>query len=157
MYTYVNSSHPYLTGHNRQEPSIFVEREVSFGVAERRALVTRIDTIFIPVTDLKRSAEWYERLLDLDRVYVTPDTNYIGFRFKGAGPQATALTLFRSETIPQCKHAAFNLFTSDVEEAHRIFQEKQVKVTEVHDEAGMQFFDFWDLDGNWAQLISFPE
>lgn len=90
MYTYVNSSHPYLTGYNRQEPSIFVEREVRFGVAERRALVTRIDTIFIPVTDLKRSAEWYEQLLDLDRVYVTPDTNYIGFRFKEAGPQATA-------------------------------------------------------------------
>ncbi|MCM3785115.1 VOC family protein [Neobacillus mesonae] len=126
-------------------------------VSKDKASATRIDTVFVPVSDPAKSAEWYMRLFHMELGYQSPDGSYISVRFSSAGKDAAALTLYRRENRPQSEHAAFNFYTPDIHNSYQVFKENGVKVSEIHDAGGMQFFEYWDLDGNMGELVSFPE
>lgn len=55
--------------------------------------VKRIDTVFVPVTDMKRSEEWYLRMFPFRVVYRSEQGDYVGFRFDDRGPLQAGLTI----------------------------------------------------------------
>ncbi|REJ15090.1 MAG: VOC family protein [Caldibacillus debilis] len=116
-------------------------------------LVKRIDTVFVPVTDLERSEKWYLDVL----TFRSADGNYIGFSFKDRHPLQTGLCIYKTDKIERLGHVAFNFFTEDADGYHRFLPERKVKVTEIHEEGGTRFFEFFDPDGNEPSAVTFPE
>ncbi|MDP5273864.1 VOC family protein [Chengkuizengella axinellae] len=119
-------------------------------------LVKRIDTVFVPVTDLKKSEAWYMEVFSFEEaVFRSSDGNYVGFRFEGHGEPKTALTLYKADEVPTLKHMAFNFYTEDVDALHTKLKETGVEVTEIHAGDGMRFFEFVDPDGNELGAVTF--
>ncbi|WP_223275484.1 VOC family protein [Paenibacillus elgii] len=119
--------------------------------------IKRIDTVFVPVTDISRSKEWYMNLFNFRVVYESPDGSYVGFRFNESGPLQTGLTLYQTDQLPESRHIAFNFYTTDVDASYAYFTERQVRTSEIHGAGGMRFFDAWDPDGNGIGVVTFPE
>jgi predicted enzyme related to lactoylglutathione lyase len=119
--------------------------------------IKRIDTVFVPVTDIKRSEEWYLAHFPFRVVFRSEEGDYVGFRFDEPGPLQAGLTLYQADSIPESKHLAFNFYTSDVDAVHGHFEQSGVKVTEIHGQSGMRFFDLWDPDGNSLGVVTFDE
>jgi lactoylglutathione lyase len=108
--------------------------------------------IFIPVSDLKRSTEWY--------------TNVLGFEIThNDEPNATVLMMndqkiifclvrsydFKPQPFPRNDYGVeqyFNFHTSDVENAHRLLKLKGANVSEIESFDGMLGFSLYDPDGN---------
>lgn len=117
--------------------------------------VKRIDTVFVPVSDVERSEKWYMEMFCFRVVYRSENGSYIGFRFDEEGPLQCGLTIYKSDKIPQSSHIPFNFYTSDVDETHRFMKELQVEVSNIHGSDGMRFFDFKDPDGNLLGVVTF--
>lgn len=79
------------------------------------ALVKRIDTVFVPVTDLERSEKWYLDVFPFIVTFRSADGNYIGFSFKDRHPLQTGLCIYKTDKVERLGHVAFNFFTEDVE------------------------------------------
>ncbi|HET7656969.1 MAG TPA: VOC family protein, partial [Bacillales bacterium] len=72
-------------------------------------------------------------------------------------PYQTGLTIYKVDKVEPSKHMTFNFFTEDVDGFHRYLRKHDVKVTEIHAENGMRFFEFYDPDGNEFDAVTFPE
>jgi predicted enzyme related to lactoylglutathione lyase len=119
--------------------------------------IVRIDTVFVPVTNIKLSEAWYLALFPFRIVFRSEESDYVGFRFNEAGPLQAGITLYQTDELPKSKHIAFNFYTSDVDAVHEQFQQNGVKVSEIHGASGMRFFDAWDPDGNALGVVTFEE
>lgn len=113
-------------------------------------LVNRIDTIFVPATDSAAAAAWYQRLFDMERLFVS--AGYIGLRFSGQGRGETALTLYPAATIDRDAHYAFNFSTDDPEKLHETLTAEGVEVTDIKAHGPLKYFDFRDISGNWVNV-----
>ncbi|NBI30535.1 VOC family protein [Chengkuizengella marina] len=118
-------------------------------------LIKRIDTVFVPVTDLKKSEQWYMNIFPFEVVYRSGDGNYIGFRFDDPKEMKTALTIYKVDEIRPTNHMAFNFYTEDVDALHNKLKKSGVEVSEIHASDGMRFFDFEDPNGNQLGAVTF--
>lgn len=114
------------------------------------ALVTRVDTIFVPALDTEAAAKWYQRLFGMGQIFES--AGYIGLRFEGEGRGETAITLYPAETIDQKAHYAFNFATADAEALHKALSEDGREVTEIQTSGPIRYFDFRDFSGNWVNV-----
>lgn len=119
--------------------------------------VKRIDTVFVPVTDLEKSEKWYMDTFPFKVVYRSSDGQYVGFRFNEKGELRTALTLYKVDNIPERSHIAFNFYCDDVDGFHSYLSKKGNRVSEIHSGDGMRFFDLFDPDGNGLGIVTFKE
>lgn len=118
--------------------------------------VKRIDSVFVPVTDLQRSEEWYMKVFPFRVVYRSGDGNYVGFRFNEEGEEVkTALTIFKTDKLPERIHSPFNFYIEEVDGFHTFLVENGYNVGEIHSADGMRFFDFYDPDGNTLGVVEF--
>jgi predicted lactoylglutathione lyase len=108
--------------------------------------------IFVPVSDLKRSTEWY--------------TNLLGFEITHNDEPNAMVTMMNDEKIVFCLVRSydieqrpfprneysveqyFNFHTTDVDSVHRMFKQKGAIVGEIVDFDGMRGFSLIDPDGN---------
>jgi len=121
------------------------------------AFVKRIDTVFVPVTDLERSERWYLEMFPFKVTFRSGDGRYVGFSFKDHHPLQTGLCIYKAEKVVKSEHETFNFFTEDAEGYHRFLQERNVKVTDIHVDGNTRFFEFYDPDGNRMSAVAFPE
>jgi catechol 2,3-dioxygenase-like lactoylglutathione lyase family enzyme len=119
--------------------------------------IKRIDTVFVPVTDLERSEKWYLQMFNFKVTYRTPDGNYVSLHFDDPGPPKTALTLYKVDKVPAATHVAFNFYTTDLEATYEFFKSNNVEVTDIEGGDGMRFFGCKDPDGNLLEIVWFPE
>lgn len=117
--------------------------------------VKRIDSVFVPVTDIERSEKWYSEMLPLEVVFRSGDGQYVGFRFDGEGEPKTALTIHKVDRVPERTHIPFNFYAEDIDGFYSYLADKGVKVGEIHDAEGMRFFEFTDPDGNMMEAVTF--
>ncbi|PWW02540.1 glyoxalase/bleomycin resistance protein/dioxygenase superfamily protein [Paenibacillus cellulosilyticus] len=114
--------------------------------------------IFVPVSDLKRSTEWYKNMLGFEITF-------------NDEPKAT-VTMMNDERIMFCLVQSYdivppkfprndygvgqyyNFHTTDVQGAHRMLQEKGATVGDIHDFDGMQGFSLTDPDGNLYGVVN---
>ncbi|WP_075618608.1 VOC family protein [Paenisporosarcina indica] len=121
----------------------------------------RVGTIYIPVTNVERSSEWYVNKLDAELSYKDEDKAILDFANQ-------SIFLVKSNEIQSSNFTDSNgverfSLTFEVnglnalKAIHRDFTEKEIRVGEVEDRghAGRNFV-FYDLDGNkfdvWSEL-----
>ncbi|MDM5336478.1 VOC family protein [Fictibacillus enclensis] len=115
----------------------------------------KVNNVFIHVTDLKKAAEWYSRLLGLPTpehvespVYNLPVTG------------ETGLTLDDHAFDPDfifspSKHPLFNFLVTDVNEAYEFMKENDIIIVRETERIGdVAFFNFADEDGNVLMICN---
>lgn len=117
--------------------------------------VKRIDAVFVPVTNLESSENWYLDTFPFKVVYRSSDGQYVGFRFSDDVGTKTALTLYKVEKMPERNHIAFNFYCDDVDGYHNYLSKHNYRVSEIHGGDGMRFFDLYDPDGNGLGIVTF--
>jgi hypothetical protein len=80
----------------------------------------------------------------------------VGFRFNEEGEEVkTALTIFKTDKLPERIHSPFNFYIEEVDGFHTFLVENGYNVGEIHSADGMRFFDFYDPDGNTLGVVEF--
>lgn len=120
-------------------------------------IVSKVSGIFIPVTDMRRSAEWYVRVFDLETIEY--DECCTGLAFPG---EATIINLWKVDRPQPTQFEAsggfpipyYNFESFDIEFSHASLKEKGVEVLPiVEDSAGVRHFDCLDPDGNALGIV----
>lgn len=117
----------------------------------------RVGSIFIPVTDLDKSIEWYE-----DNLGVTKIDSWdggVGFYFPNDNTQLALIQVDEPQpseftVSPNSKNGYFNFLVDDIEEAYEKLNKSGVVTTEIEAFGGMKVFDFFDLDGNPFSVVN---
>ncbi|WP_373231019.1 VOC family protein [Cohnella sp.] len=122
-----------------------------------RKIVSKVSGIFIPVTNMRRSAEWYIRVFELE--IIEHSESCTGLAFPG---EATFLNLWKVdrpqptqfEAIGGYKIPYYNFESFDIEFSHASLKEKGVEVMPIVDDAGgVRYFDCLDPDGNLIGIV----
>lgn len=116
----------------------------------------KVGSIFIPVTNLERSAKWYEA-----HFHVKPIGQWDG----GAGfyfpDSAVQLGLIKVESPQRSsfpnqfgdQNTYFNFIADDINRVHNQLTESGLNVNAIKDFGGMKYFDCEDPDGNTLSII----
>lgn len=113
--------------------------------------------IFIPVSDLPRSTQWYQTMLNFELIHNDePKANELKM-----GDGTVCFCLVKAEDIEQPVFPRnyynvdhyFNFHTRDVETVHRQLQEKGANIGEIHEFYGLKGFELYDPDGNRFSVI----
>jgi len=121
-------------------------------------LLTRIDTVFLPVRSLADAIEWYGAHLGWPLVWRNEEIAI--FQHEGGTP----LTLLQhrypgvrdvpaDEPFEPRTEVRFNFLCQDIEAAHRDFQARGVEAGELMDHGDAQEFHFRDPDGNLLSVV----
>ncbi|RIW32001.1 VOC family protein [Bacillus salacetis] len=122
----------------------------------RSPIINQINTIFVHVSDLKRSVEWYSNLLGLkydlgnvaDPVYNIEINHYTGLTLD-AGPEGM------SKQAKRNGYPLFNFHTNDIEAAFTFVEKMQAEiVSEVTRYDDFSFFTVRDPDGNVIMICT---
>ncbi|WP_449539730.1 VOC family protein [Ferdinandcohnia sp. Marseille-Q9671] len=116
----------------------------------------KVNNVFIHVSDLKSSAEWYSDLLGLpfnndevnSPVYNIPVTSETGLTLDDH-------TFDPGFTLKPSEHVLFNFFVSDIDEAYAFIKNKDITVVKEIERIGdFAYFNFKDLDGNVLMICN---
>ena len=117
----------------------------------------KVGSIFIPVTDIKKSTDWYVKFLGVKIIdswedgagfYLPAGTTQLAL-VKVESPQPTEFIIKGEQ-----KNSYFNFVVDDIQAAHQQFRNNGIVTTEIDDFGGMKFFDFFDLDGNPFSVVN---
>ncbi|WP_146250227.1 VOC family protein [Paenibacillus flagellatus] len=118
-------------------------------------IMSKVSGVFIPVTDMKRSTEWYINTFDLEVIQLSDVCT--GLAFPG---EATFINLWKveraqpttfdtgTERIPY-----YNFESFDIEYSHAALIEKGVEAMPIVNGDGVRFFDCLDPDGNRIGIV----
>jgi lactoylglutathione lyase len=113
--------------------------------------------IFIPVSDLERSTQWYNQMLGFEILHNDePLANVLKM-----GDGVVVFCLVKSYNIEQPMFPKneynvdhyFNFHTGNIDKAYQLLLEKGANVGELHEFDGMRGFDIYDPDGNRFSVI----
>lgn len=115
-----------------------------------------MNTVFIPVSDLKESVDWYERVLgfEIDPLQYHQIAKLPVYTFQMG---ETSLTLEEdrgfipsSTKVPIC-----NFHTTEIEKAKRELEENRVRiVSEIVTFPDFSYFNFNDINGNLLMICT---
>ncbi|MEK4979777.1 N-acetyltransferase [Bacillus sp. FSL K6-6540] len=123
------------------------ERKDSMSVS----IFQHIDTVFVPTRNIKAAKEWYTGVLGGRIGWESEQGEYQCILFG-----QTSLTLFSTEEERyfERRHAMFNFFVPNVEDAYRHLRMQNVRVDSIL-EYGATYFTFYDLDDNCLEVCSY--
>lgn len=119
-------------------------------------IACKVNNVFIHVSNLERSAEWYSTLLGLSfnkdnvssPVYNIPITSETGLTLDDH-------TFDPGFTLNPSNHALFNFFVKDIDEAYKFIKAKGITVVREIERIGdFAYFNFKDLDGNVLMICN---
>ncbi|WP_223702198.1 VOC family protein [Sutcliffiella deserti] len=117
----------------------------------------KVGSIFIPVTNIERSTDWYVKFLGVKKIdswengagfYLPIGSTQLAL-VKVESPQSTEFV-----TKGNQKNSYYNFIVDDIETAHQHFKNNGIVTSEIDDFGGMKFFDFYDLDGNPFSVVN---
>ncbi|GIO23053.1 VOC family protein [Oceanobacillus sp. J11TS1] len=117
----------------------------------------QIGSIFIPVTDIEKSTDWYKQYLGAKLIdswegrsglYLPIGSTQLGL-IKVTESQPTEFTIKGSQ-----KNSYYNFVVDDITAAHQHFKSNDIATTEIMRFGDMKFFDFFDLDGNPFSVVN---
>ncbi|TVX96619.1 VOC family protein [Cohnella terricola] len=118
-------------------------------------IVTFVASIFIPVTDITRSAEWYVRMFDMETIEKTDQR--VGLAFPIG---QTLVVLWKVEKPQPVQFDSgkymmpyFNFTSYDIDNSYRRLKAKGAGLSEIHVEDGFRFFEAIDPDGNPFNIV----
>lgn len=114
--------------------------------------------MILRVRDWKRARGWYEAALGLRAVHISDSEGLVIFDLNSA----TTLTIWQMRTgevpAPPNMVGAFPIFYPErgVAETRELLRSQGVEVGPVlGDPPGLQYFTFWDLDGNRLEVCRY--
>ncbi|WP_423799985.1 VOC family protein [Neobacillus sp. SAB-20_R2A] len=119
-------------------------------------IACKVNNVFIHVSDLKKSAEWYSDLLGLpfnkdevhSPVYNVPVTSETGLTLDDH-------TFDPGFKLKPSNHVLFNFFVKDIDEAYQFIKNKGIIVVKEIERIGdFAYFNFKDLDGNVLMICN---
>jgi len=120
-----------------------------------RKIASKVSGIFIPVTDMKRSTEWYIRMFNLEVIQISDVCT--GLAFPG---EATYINLWKVEQPQPMMFDTggdqipyYNFESFDIEYSYAALIEKGVEVMPIVNDGGVRFFDCLDPDGNQLGIV----
>jgi catechol 2,3-dioxygenase-like lactoylglutathione lyase family enzyme len=109
---------------------------------------------YIPVSDLKRSAEWYSKHLGFQTVFEDPLymelRSETGVRILLLPNEGSIHSHMNYQNGPQASHG---FVVADIESAYKKLVDEGIKVTQISNYQGTSF-GFYDPDGNLLELWS---
>ncbi|MFD2673348.1 VOC family protein [Marinicrinis sediminis] len=122
------------------------------------SLFKRLDSVFLPVTDVEASSAWYETHLGMSLEMKDTKWKYYSLQLKGAENDPIPwITLYEVKQVTPMEHMPFNLYTPDGMARYTDMKEKGLQVTEMIDTGSMLVFEVIDPDGNRIGIVSWPE
>ncbi|WP_127531413.1 VOC family protein [Paenibacillus kobensis] len=134
------------------------------------SIFQRVDTLFIPVTDIQKSIDWYSTVFGCELVWIENE-EYAALNVSNVLPKGQSanielghcmITLVRSEAFSPLsfkrqgeEHPYFNFYTKAIEEAHSSLKEQGTPVTDIVDEGQLKYFNFYDLNGHYMGVCCF--
>lgn len=115
-----------------------------------------IDTIIVRVSNIEISKKWYQEKLDLKPIWDDPNLKLVVF--DTGGP--TSLTIWQTEKVIQNNPdtSSYPIFkTLDANFANQELKVKGIKVGEVIDDGFVNYFFFYDPDGNILEACQVHE
>lgn len=117
----------------------------------------RIDSVFLPVTNVEISARWYEEILGFTLEIQDKKWKYYSLRLDGADKNACPwVTLYEQHTVQPSDHMPFNLYTPDGNGVHQRLREQGVNVSEMLNTGSMLVFEVFDPDEHRIGIVSWP-
>ncbi|MFC5602638.1 VOC family protein [Sporosarcina koreensis] len=119
-------------------------------------IASKVNNVFIHVSNLEKSAEWYSNLLGLpfsaenvsSPVYNIPVTSETGLTLDDH-------TFDPGFTLKPSDHVLFNFFVNDIDEAYDFIQNKGITIVKEIERIGdFAYFNFQDLDGNVLMICN---
>lgn len=116
----------------------------------------KVNNVFIHVSNLESSAEWYSELLGIpfnkenvtSPVYNIPLTAETGLTLDDH-------TFDLSFKLKPSNHVLFNFFVKDIDEAYKFIKSKGIIVVKEIERIGdFAYFNFQDLDGNVLMICN---
>ncbi|MFF2753263.1 VOC family protein [Psychrobacillus sp. NPDC058041] len=115
-------------------------------------LLIGMEGIFIPISDPKISAQWYEDKLGFKLIYIENEAAVM----KISDVSQTVVCLVRSINHQPMKFPEnnfgvgkyYNFISKDIEETHKLLLERDVQVNSIGGDGTTKFFTFYDPDGN---------
>ncbi|MGR3764652.1 VOC family protein [Rossellomorea sp. NS-SX7] len=119
-------------------------------------IVNKINTVFIPVADLRKSVDWYRQILGLE-VDQEQYREIDGLPVYTFSMGETSLTLEKEEsyipsasTVPIC-----NIHTTEIDRVREDFLSRGVVVeSEIVTFPDFSYFNFRDLNGNLLMICT---
>lgn len=118
-------------------------------------IVSKISGIFIPVTDMERSTEWYIRVFNLEVIQTSDVCTGLAFP-----DEATYINLWKVERSQPMqfdtgayKIPYYNFESFDIEYSHAALIEKGIEVMPIENSDGVRFFDCLDPDCNLIGIV----
>ncbi|KKO52742.1 VOC family protein [Paenibacillus sp. DMB20] len=122
----------------------------------KNPIANRVDTIFIHVTDLEKSVEWYSKLLGVD--VKGPVQGPIYTFDMGAGRPGLTLDNHCFDDMHEIKplnHPLFNLSAVDINAAYQHVKDLGAEiVNEIQTFPDLSEFSFKDPDGNIMMICT---
>lgn len=115
-----------------------------------------IDTIIVRVSDVQASRQWYTEKLDLSPIWDDAATRLVVL--DTGGP--TSLTLWQTDAPVNNNRetASYPIFrTGNAAEARALLRAKGVSTGEVIEDGPVQYFFFYDPDGNVLEACQVHE
>ena len=117
----------------------------------------RIGSIFIPVSDVEQSLNWYTTYFDAKEIgrweggigLCLPDGSTQLGLIQTSSPQPTTFKDASGQA-----HVYFNVICEDIHFAYQSFEQAGLIATPLHDFGGMSCFEVVDPDGHTISLIS---
>lgn len=116
-------------------------------------LITGISSIEVPVSDLKKSVDWYTRILGLEVQYEDATTAMLTFNAIGVPGVYLCQTeasdrLQFVNTNTNITHSIIDFYTADLQQFYDFLIEQQVEVGKLNVHGDFGGFGFRDPDGN---------
>ncbi|MFL8936818.1 VOC family protein [Rossellomorea oryzaecorticis] len=117
----------------------------------------KVGSVFIPVTDLKKSKKWYQDLLGVK--LIDEWDGGAGFYFPACPTQMGLVQVEKPQPSEfsidkNKKNSYYNFLVADIDEAYSHFNRNGVRTSEIDEWDGMKFFDFIDPDGNPFSVVN---
>lgn len=121
-----------------------------------KKIIDKVSGIFIPVTNMQRSTEWYIRVFNLE--IIDKDEVCTGLAFPG---EATIINLWKVDHVQPTQFEStngvyipyYNFESFDIEFSHTSLKERGVEVMPIEDEGGIKHFACLDPDGNPIGIV----
>ncbi|WP_249871129.1 VOC family protein [Oceanobacillus saliphilus] len=110
-------------------------------------LIDRIDTICLPVSDVKKASAWYQETLGFQESFKAD-----GYCVLHVGEKGIPLTLEKGDMQTNSNNPYPIFFSERIDQLYALLAEKDVSLGELQHDDVNRFFDFFDMDGNRLQV-----